>query len=99
MNSYVQEWTDSDVIEIKGRYSKTWSSVSFDENGGNVNIKNMILVEGENYTLPTPTKDGYVFAGWFVRIVETNKVVDLELSESFQTLDNQSMIVYAGWIR
>jgi hypothetical protein len=26
-------------------------------------------------------------------------VVDLELSESFQTLDNQSMIVYAGWIR
>lgn len=38
--------------------------VTLDLNGGNGNDKEYIL-RGQKLTLPTPTKDGYTFDGWF----------------------------------
>ena len=42
-------------------------TVSFDANGGTVDPASMKVTFGEAYgTLPTPTRDGYAFAGWFL---------------------------------
>ncbi len=42
-------------------------TVSFDANGGTVNPASMTVTFGEAFgTLPTPTRDGYAFAGWFL---------------------------------
>lgn len=40
-------------------------TVTFDANGGTVDIPSKTVVYGENYgTLPTPTRNGYTFLGW-----------------------------------
>ncbi len=41
-------------------------TVTFDANGGNVGQKNKtVTYDGIYNTLPTPTREGYTFAGWF----------------------------------
>ena len=41
------------------------SNVTFDPNGGECDKSTASFYYGEIYALPTPTKDGYVFAGWY----------------------------------
>ena len=66
--------------ELKGCYSLTWNSeynqydytynkdsvkVTFNANGGVVNIPSKTVTIGQTYgTLPTPTREGYTFKGW-----------------------------------
>lgn len=40
-------------------------TVSFDANGGSVSINEKTIIYGSSYTLPTPTKTGYEFNGWY----------------------------------
>ena len=39
--------------------------VKWELNGGSVNVTLPSKIEGSAYTLPTPTKTGYVFLGWY----------------------------------
>ena len=46
-------------------YATTYYNVSFDTDGGS-DVANLTNVKyGSTITLPTPTKEGYTFAGWF----------------------------------
>lgn len=41
-------------------------TISFDANGGNIRTSSMTLTNGSTYgSLPTPTRDGYTFEGWY----------------------------------
>ena len=51
---------DYDVVD-----SCTYYTVTFDANGGNVDIDSKEVIENSVYgTLPTPTRAGYTFMGW-----------------------------------
>ena len=68
---------DSQFEKIKSGYEKDLGNesvvynesvtrtVTFDANGGNVDIQSKVVKLGETYgELPTPTRDGYTFKGW-----------------------------------
>ena len=50
-------------------YTANWQAnnytITFDANGGNVNVDSQTVTFDLAYTLPTPTRTGYTFAGWF----------------------------------
>jgi uncharacterized repeat protein (TIGR02543 family) len=63
--------------------------ITFETNGG-VAIDPIDLSEVENFTFPTPIKEGYVFLGWFI---------NSELTEplNLKSPIDQSMTLYAKW--
>lgn len=100
VNSIIQDLIDEDnIVEIRGNYSKKIARINFVANGGVLNTANIIIVDGEDFALPIPTKDGYVFAGWFTKLVEVNTVVEESLSERFEEIIDFNMVLYAGWTR
>ena len=73
-------WKDKNTDEVVGKIPTSatgiksvdaqWTAneytVTFDANGGTVTPDTMTLTHGDVYgELPTPTRDGYTFAGWF----------------------------------
>ena len=74
----------TDTVDITGNttLSAQWLgaeyTVTFDPDGGNVNPTNKKVNNEDQYgTLPTPTKTGYTFAGWYkdgTKIESTTKV-------------------------
>ena len=78
-------WT---LLENKTLYAK-WelveSTITFDPNGGVlVDSTPITLLYGDSLTLPTPTRDGYTFAGWYdgEDLIESgtwNGIEDVEL--------------------
>ncbi len=51
-------------ITLKAKWIKRWN-VTFHVNQAGVSVSNKTFDEGENYTLPTPSKSGVTFAGWY----------------------------------
>ena len=49
--------------------------------------------------MPIPTKQGYKFAGWYVKLVEVNTQVDDAQSVKFAQITDTYMVLYAGWIK
>ena len=98
VNCLIQDIANgSNTIEIFGNYSKKVSHITFVSNGGHLEITEMIYIDGEELTLPTPTKNGYIFAGWFIKLVEVNTIVDEKQSIKFETLGDLTITLYAGW--
>jgi len=65
--------------------------ITFNSNGGTL-IKEQIVNEGTQITIPsTPTKDGFVFSGWYSNILLTT---DWDFSTSFEV----NVMLYAKWI-
>jgi len=58
--------TDGDVW-LSAKYSPADYKVTFDANGGTVSPKYKMITYHEDYTLPTPTRTGYDFAGWYYK--------------------------------
>ena len=69
-------------------------TVTYDSNGG-TNVPSQIVESGGTLTMPdNPTKEGYVFAGWFK---------DREFTQSFEFGENGDKVtaditLYARWI-
>ena len=51
---------------LYARWTPKTYTVSFNPNGGSCTVGSKTVTYGQTYgTLPVPTRDGYVFAGWF----------------------------------
>ncbi|MGF6989662.1 putative repeat protein (TIGR02543 family) [Lachnospiraceae bacterium PM6-15] len=69
-------------------------TVTFNANGGNVSSANKIVAKGLNYgSLPTPTKDGYYFKGWF-----TSKTGDKQVMSTTVVEISKNQNLYAQWL-
>ena len=68
-------------------------TVTFHPNGGSIQIKNRVVGSGEILsTLPTPTRSGYTFEGWYTQASGGSKV-----SGSLKVTKNVTL--YAHWKR
>ena len=68
-------------------------TVTLDPNGGTVDVSEIECTVGEKYgELPTPTRDGYSFLGWFDAKEDGNQITeDTDFTESSPTT------LYANW--
>lgn len=62
-------------------------SVEFNTNGGDIDIEPIKVVAGKTASLPTPTRHGYVFLGWYFygsKVTNSTKI-------------NKDMVLVAKW--
>ena len=68
-------------------------TLTYNANGGSVSPKEKALKSGASYgTLPTPTRDGYTFDGWYTKVSGGNKV-------SSSTKITANTTIYAHWTK
>ena len=75
-----------------------WSAkqpvITFDANGGSVSITSKIVTYGQTYgTLPTPSRPGYVFQGWY-----TSKTGGSNIAANNVVSISSDDILYAQWL-
>ncbi|MBR2372555.1 MAG: leucine-rich repeat protein, partial [Clostridia bacterium] len=73
----------TEPITLTAKWEINSYTLTFDSNDGSA-VENDVVVYNTNYTLPQPTKDGFVFAGWLIDgiLYEQETIVvkqDLEL--------------------
>lgn len=74
-------------------FSAAAFTVTFNPNGGTVGTATKSVTYGQTYgTLPTPTKSGYSFAGWF-----TSAVGGTQVQSSDTVAITADTILYAHW--
>lgn len=78
-------WDGSTVIEY--HYTRNSYTVTYISNGGSEHAQ-VMLRYGQDIPLPTPTRDGYTFGGWFT---------DVSLTQAASTLPIGGVILYARW--
>ena len=67
--------------------------ITLDANGGTVEKESMTLIVGGKYgTLPTPTRDGYTFKGWY-----TAKTNGTKIEETTVVTKQSNHTLYAHW--
>lgn len=75
-------------------YYYDYMKVTFDANGGSVTKNNKVVKYGQPYgELPTPTRTGYDFAGWY-----TEKDGETEIEEKTKVTSLINHTLYAKWI-
>ena len=80
-------------ITLWAKWSSTQITVTFDPNGGGVSPVTKVVKKGETYEgLPTPTKAGYVFDGWFTELDGGTKVLN-----GSTIISNADHTLYAHW--
>ena len=81
-----------EVTTLYAKWSGKQISVSFNSNGGSTVENRTYYVDKQYNSLPTPTKDGYSFDGWYTSSSFTMKVTNSsKVSYSVKTL-------YAKWV-
>ena len=67
-------------------------TITLDANGGTVELSTLTTGDGWKLTgdLPTPTRDGYTFAGWFTEATGGEKVTN-------ETVFDKDTTIYAHW--
>ena len=74
---------------------KSTLTIAFDANGGSVSPRSKTVTWGSTYgTLPTPTRTGYTFNGWYTAIAVGNKVISSR-SDNYNYL-NLATNIYPG---
>ena len=96
-NDSMVTFTSGEIIHLtEEEYESmlTSSVVTFDPNGGTVNITEKLVYYGQTYgELPVPTRTGYAFEGWYTEKTGGTKVT----ADTVATvLANQTL--YAHWI-
>lgn len=85
-------WIDGDTKFVDDMFTGYYI-LSFDPNGGNVDPSSIGIEEGTMIgigTLPTPTRDGYSFIGWYTQQTDGDEV-------NSETVVTESMTIYAHW--
>ncbi len=78
---------------LYARWSVIESTVSFNANGGNVSDKSKSVTYGSTYgTLPTPTRTGYTFDGWY-----TSAKGGTKITSTTKVSITSSQTLYAHW--
>ena len=72
---------------------KATVTVTFNANGGTVDPTSETITKGSTLTLPTPTRSGYRFDGWF-----TEKTGGTQVKANETTFDKDTTI-YAHWTK
>ena len=82
-----------DTISITVSKGKQPVYVTFNANGGSVETSNKIVYHSDTYgTLPTPSKDGYDFDGWF-----TSSSGGTPITSSTKVTATSEQTLYAHW--
>lgn len=90
------EFYIDDVVIKRVDESDTTSTVILNPKNNNQTRYNPITyVTGADYTLPTPTRDGYEFVGWYA---DSNYSVLCENSLPTNNVDGLYTVLYARWI-
>ena len=78
---------------LYARWTKNSYEVKFDANGGAVTPETMTVTYGDVYgELPTPTREGYTFAGWF-----TEKEYGTQVTAVTKVTTAGKHTLYAHW--
>ena len=96
--NYYQEVTEPDDLKpalklIAKKITSTKYKVTFNSNGGKVTTSSKKVTSGKTYgTLPTPTRSGYKFLGWY-----TKKSGGTKIAASTQVSITKKQTLYAHW--
>ncbi|MCQ2391533.1 MAG: InlB B-repeat-containing protein, partial [Kiritimatiellae bacterium] len=81
------------VLTVSGPPSPVSYTVTFNANGGSCGMSSKTVTNGSTYgTLPTPTRSGYTFAGWYTSSSGGTQVTS---STTVSLTANQTL--YAHW--
>ena len=84
--------TTSGTITLTANWTINQYDLNFDANGGSVSVQERPLNYGDQYgTLPTPTRTGYTFNGWFTAASGGNQV------SATTTMGASDTTIYAHW--
>ena len=72
--------------------NKNYSVLNFESNGGS-KCEDMVIKRGTTPTLPTPTKDGYYFGGWY-----TDKEFTAKFNAATYKRTTGVVRLYAKWL-
>ena len=85
--------SSNDDHTLYARWTANSYTVTFDANGGSVATASKSVTYGSTYvTLPTPTKSGYSFVGWYTATTGGSKVVSTTVVGT-----DSSHTLYARW--
>lgn len=67
-------------------------NIEFNVDGGTLDSTKLSVKQGEDVSLPTPTKEGYTFVGWY-------KTADLTGDAITTVSASENMTFYAKWVK
>lgn len=94
--AYVTSWNNLGYVDSALVYFTIYTdrTLTFDPNGGTVSPTTKSIIYGGTYgSLPTPTRIGYTFSGWYTAKSDGTKIT---ADTIVNTTDNQTL--YAHWI-
>ena len=88
-------WKELSDIKLTARWELEGYKIRFDANGGSVSVTDKNFTYGEKYgDLPTPTRPGFEFLGWYK---EKNGNNDDVITPITTIIDAASHTLYARW--
>ena len=86
-------WKGAGDKDFVAKWQANTYTVNFNANGGSVSTTSKTVTYDSTYgALPTPTRTGYTFAGWYTAASSGTKVTE---STKLQTANNHTL--YAHW--
>ena len=90
-NAYKNEIVPDGHVTLYARWATDFVLVSLEENGG-VEVEDIRLFEFDKLELPTPTRWGYVFGGWY-----DNAAFNGEPVSGYFFYPTEDVTLYAKW--
>ena len=91
--NYVTQITLDSNKTVTANWTPNQYTVTFDANGGSVSTNSKVVTFGSTYgDLPTPTRSGYIFNGWYTNASSGTKITS---SSTYSTVGNST--IYAHW--
>ena len=94
--SGVRDWDIDSTVTLHAFWSINSYTIQFESNGGD-DCDAITANYGESITLPSPTKQGYTFDGWFDKQIGEAGATKCEW-DKMPALENSSIILYAAWL-